>query len=140
MSHTTATPQAAALDIDRIVHRYVAVWSEPDPAARERAVADLWAPDGVEFVEAARFPGHAALADRIAHAHEAFVATGDYRVTHHGRVTVHGDIVMFTIQLTRAKGPAADQVAFAARVFLLLTPTGRIHQDYHLTTCPLPQP
>ncbi|MFH9355320.1 nuclear transport factor 2 family protein [Kitasatospora sp. NPDC017646] len=131
--------QTTAIDVDRIVQRYVAVWGEPDPAARERAVAELWVPDGVEFVEGAQFRGHAGLVDRVAEAYGLFVATGDHRVTYDHRVSVHDDVVMFTIQLTYAKGAQVDEVAFAARVFLVLDDSGRILQDYHLTVRPLPE-
>jgi hypothetical protein len=131
--------QTTAIDVDRIVQRYVAVWSEPDPAARERAVSELWVPDGVEFVEGAQFRGRAGLVDRVAEAHGLFVATGEYHVTDDNHVTVHDDVVMFTIQLTHAKGPQADEVAWAARVFLVLDDDGRILQDYHLTVQPLPE-
>ena len=142
MPQTTADIAIAIaidIDIDRIVERYVAVWSEPDAAARGRAVAELWAPDGTEFVEGARFRGHDGLVDRLAEAYGLFVASGEYRVTHDDHVTVHGDIVVLTIQLTYARGPRADQVAWAARVFLVLDDDGRIAQDYHLTVQPLPQ-
>jgi hypothetical protein len=130
--------QTTAIDVDRIVQRYVAVWSEPDPTARERAVAGLWAPGGVEFVENTQFRGHDDLVNRVAEAQGLFVATGDYHVTGDNHVTVHGDVVMLTIQLTYAKGPRTGEVAWAARVFLVLDNDGRILQDYHLTVQPLP--
>ncbi|ARF53083.1 nuclear transport factor 2 family protein [Streptomyces gilvosporeus] len=131
-------PQTTALDIDRIVQRYVAVWSEPDAAARKRAVADLWAPDGAEFIEGAQFRGHDELVGRVTEAYGLFVASGEYHVTADNHVTVHDDVVMLTIQLTYAKGPQVDEVAWAARVFLVLDDDGRIVQDYHLTVQPLP--
>ena len=126
-------------DVDRIVRRYVAAWSEPDTAARKQAVAELWTPDGVEFVEGAQFRGHGGLVERIAGAYALFVASGEYHVTDDGHVTVHDDVVVFTIQLTCAKGPQVGEVAFAARVFLVLDDGGRILQDYHLTVQPLAQ-
>jgi hypothetical protein len=72
--------------------RYPAAWSEPDPGARRAAIAGLWAPDGAEFVEGVQFRGHEELEARVAHAYQEFVAADD--------VTCHGDIVIFTIQLT----------------------------------------
>jgi len=135
----SATASATPTDVDRIVRRYVAVWSEPDAAARRRAVARLWSQDGVEFVEGVQFRGHEGLVDRLAEAYGLFVASGDYRVTDDDRVSVHGDVVVFTIQLRYSKGPQAGEVAWAARVFLLLDDDGRILQDYQLTVQPLPQ-
>ncbi|MFJ9855597.1 nuclear transport factor 2 family protein [Streptomyces sp. NPDC101150] len=131
-------PQTTATDVDQIVQRYVAVWNEPDAVARKRAVAELWARDGVEFVEGAQFRGHDELVDRVTEAYGLFVASGEYHVTDDKHVTVHADVVMFTIQLTYAKGPQVDEVAWAARVFLVLDDDGRIVQDYHLTVQPLP--
>ncbi|MEZ0095450.1 nuclear transport factor 2 family protein [Streptacidiphilus sp. EB129] len=130
--------QITSTDVDQVVQRYIAVWSEPDVAARERAVAELWAPDGIEFVEGTQFRGHAGLADRVTQAYGLFVAFGEYHVTDDSHVTVHDDVVMFTIQLTHAKGPQVDEVAWAARVFLVLDDDGRIVQDYHLTVQPFP--
>jgi len=117
-----------------IADRYMAVWSEPDPASRRAAVARLWAPDGVEFVDGGtQFRGHDGLDARVRGAYEQFVAGGDYAVTSSGDVAGHGDIVTFTVQLTAPGG----EVAWAARVFLLLGADGRIREDYQLTVKPL---
>lgn len=132
------TSQTTATDVDQIVQRYVDVWSEPDAAARRRAVARLWAPDGVEFIEGTQFRGHDELVDRVAEAYGVFVASGDYRIAADHHVTVHGQVVIFTVQMTYAKGPLVDEVAWAARVFLVLDDDGRILQDYHVTVQPLP--
>ncbi|MEE4543340.1 hypothetical protein V2S66_15345 [Streptomyces sp. V4-01] len=50
---------------------------------------------------------------------------------------MHGDLVVLALRLTRARGPGAGEVAWAARAFLLLDEEGRIVQDYHLTVRPL---
>lgn len=59
----TETTKAAARTI---TDRYVAVWSEPDPQSRRAAIAGLWEPDGVEYVEGTQFRGHEELDARIA--------------------------------------------------------------------------
>ncbi len=112
-----------------IVARYAAVWSEPVPGARRATIAGLWAPDGAEFVEGTRFRGHEELDARIAGAYQEFVASRRYAVTAVEDVARHGDIVMCTIQLTAPDG----EVAWAARVFLLLGADGLIREDYQLT-------
>lgn len=61
------------------------------------------------------------------------MASGRYAVTTAGNVARHGDIVIFTIQLTDLGG----EVAWAARVFLLLGADGLIREDYQLTVKPL---
>jgi len=132
MTETTETTERAASEI---ADRYLAVWSEPDPAKRRAAVAALWAPDGVEFVDGGvQHREHDGLDARVREAYEAFIATGEYALTSPGDVSSHDDIVTFTAQLTTPDG----EVAWAARVFLLIRPDGLISEDYQLTVKPLP--
>jgi hypothetical protein len=126
-------PQAAQQESSEIVARYAAVWNEPDVEVRLNAVRALWNSDGAEFVEGLAFRGHDELSARIGRAYEQFVASGQYTATTAGDVSIHGDIVTFTIQLATPD----DEVAWAARVFLILEADGRIHEDYHLTIKPL---
>ena len=117
----------------QIAERYLAVWSEPDPVSRGAAIAGLWAPDGAEFVEGTQFRGHEELGARITAAYQEFVASGRYAVTAGRDVTRQGDIITLTIQLTAPGG----EIAWAARVFLLLDAGGLIREDYQLTVKPL---
>jgi hypothetical protein len=118
-----------------IIDRYVAVWNESDPAVRRAAISDIWAPGGVEFLEAGtQYRGHEALAERVTRAYEAFVGSGKYSVTSAGDEARHDDIITFTAQLTTPTG----ETDWAARVFLLLGPGGLVREDYHLTVKPLP--
>ena len=126
----TETTEAATRTI---TDRYVAVWSEPDPQSRRAAIASLWEPDGVEYVEGTQFRGHEELDARIAHAYDEFVASGKYSVTMADDVTRHDDIITFAVQLSTETG----QVAWAAWVFLLLGDGGYIREDYQLTVQPL---
>lgn len=130
-------PVAHSIDLESVVGRYVAVWSETDPESRRRAVAGLWAPDGVEFVEGGRFRGHGELAARVAEACKEFVESGMYAVTTANDATGHDDIVTFTIQLISRSGDTAGGLAWAARVFLVLDEDGLIREDYQLTVKPL---
>jgi len=131
----TETTEMTALAAREIADRYLAVWREPDPAARRGAVAALWTPDGVEFVDGGvQHRGHDALDARVREAYEQFVASGDYALTSAGDVTRHDDIVTFTVQLTTPDG----DVVWAARVFLLVGPDGLIREDYQLTVKALP--
>ena len=126
----TKTTQAAARTI---TDRYLAVWSEPDPQSRRAAIASLWEPDGAEYVEGTQFRGHEELDARIAHAYEEFVASGKYNVTMADDVSRHDDIVTFSVQLSTPEG----EVAWVARVFVLLSDAGYIREDYQLTVQPL---
>lgn len=127
----TETTEVAARTI---TDRYLGVWSEPDAHARRTAVGSLWEPDGVEYVEGIQFRGHEELDGRIAHAYEEFVASGKYDVTMADDVRAHDDIITFTVQLSTREG----EVAWAARVFVVLGETGRIREDYQLTVQPMP--
>jgi hypothetical protein len=127
----TETTEAAA---STITDRYVAVWNEPDAQARRAAIESLWEPDGVEYVEGGiQFRGHEELDRRIAHAYDEFVGSGKYHATMADDASRRGDIIMFTVQLSTHEG----EVAWAARVFVLLGATRRIREDYQLTVHPL---
>jgi hypothetical protein len=126
----TETTEAAARTI---TDRYLAVWSEPDAQSRRAAIGSLWEPDGVEYVEGIQFRGHEELDARIANAYEKFVANGKYNITMADVVRRHDDIITFAVQLSSQEG----EVAWAARVFVFLSETGRIREDYQLTVQPL---
>ena len=128
---------AHPIDPESVVGRYVAVWSEADPESRRTAIAGLWAPDGAEFVEGAQFRGHDQLDARIAEAYREFVESGKYTVASADDATGHHDVVTFTIQLVSASGDNAGDLAWAARVFLLLDDENRVQEDYQLTVKPL---
>src|SRR2546423_1822500 len=103
--------------------RYVAVWNEPDPAARRRAIAELWAEDGVESPEPAEHRGHHALEARVAGAHDQFVATGEFVFVAGEEVLTHHDAVTFTTHMVPAAGGAP---VWSGTIFLQLDEDGRI--------------
>lgn len=133
MTNTNA-PASRTGDTTVIADRYTAVWNEPDARARRLAVGDLWTGEGAEYVEAAMFSGHDELDNRIARAYTEFVGTGRYLAARADDARRHDDIVSFTLQLI---SPGTGQIAWAARVFLLLDSDGRIREDYQLTVQPL---
>jgi hypothetical protein len=127
----TETTEAAARTI---TDRYVAVWNEADAQSRRTAIGRLWEPDGVEYVEGGiQFRGHEELDRRIARAYDEFVGSGNYQATMADDASRHDDIIAFTVQLSTSEG----EVAWAARVFVILGETGRIREDYQLTVQPL---
>ncbi|MHA6761933.1 hypothetical protein [Streptacidiphilus sp. PAMC 29251] len=129
----TVPAEAPVRSVESVVGRYLAVWSEADPLARRRAVAELWVADGTEFVEGARFKGHDALNARITEAYQEFVESGKYTVATANDAAGHDDVIVFTIQLISKGGDAPGSVGFAARVFLVLNEEGLIQEDYQLT-------
>ncbi|MEY9933348.1 hypothetical protein ABH926_008001 [Catenulispora sp. GP43] len=124
-------------EITQIVDRYIAVWGVTDPAERTKAVAELWAEHGIEYIEGKQYIGHAALVERVAEANEAFVANRAFTAAGGDDAVVHGDMVAFTVRLDRAQGQDAGETAWSARVFLVLDERGRVREDYQLTVKPL---
>ena len=103
------------------------------PAPFRQPPAPAPAPDGVEFVQGLHFEGHAELADRVARAYEAFVATNSFVAGYDEDLSVHQDIPdipRFTI--------TPSEPAWSARVFLLLDDDGKVQQSYQVTVKPLP--
>jgi hypothetical protein len=133
MTTTTAAPGRLE-DAALLADRYAAVWNESDAAARRVAVAALWTEDGTEYVEGIRFTGHDELDVRVTHAYTEFVGSGTFLADHAGDVTRHGDLVTCTVRLVT---PTTGEIGWAARVFLLTGPDGRIREDYQLTVHPL---
>jgi hypothetical protein len=95
-SHEDRIPGELMIDIQaqELVDRYVAVWNEPEPELRGKAIRELWAHDGTHILQppeeirtvAARLGftstvleahGHEALEARVARAYEDFVAGGN---------------------------------------------------------------
>jgi ketosteroid isomerase-like protein len=113
-----------------LIDRYVAVWNEPDPAARRGAVTELWAEDGVEYTETAEHRGYDALLARITDAYEQFVATGAFVFIAADDTSTHHDAVTFTTHLVPATGGAP---VWSGTVFVLLDQDGRIRRDYQFT-------
>lgn len=127
----TQTTSSSIIDIAR---EYLAVWTQPDPAVRRAGVASVWAPDGTEFLEGVQFRGYDELDARVTRAYEAFFGSGKYTLTAEDDITVHDDMARFTIHLTEPGG----ENAWTARVILLVSPDGKVLEDYHVVIKPLP--
>lgn len=121
----TSTTEATTL-----AHRYAHVWNERDEARRREAVADLWAEDGVEYLESAEHRGHESLCDRVASAHEQFVATGGFVFVAADDVVAHHDAVTFSVHMVPAAGGSP---VWSGVIFILLDEFGRIRCDYQFT-------
>lgn len=91
--------------LNQLVHRYISLWNDPDPAVRRKLIHEVWRPDGTEVLvdppqemrEAAKnleFPiptldvhGYDALEARVTRAYEMFIAPGEYVFQRHGEVS-----------------------------------------------------
>jgi hypothetical protein len=119
-------PPAPSAELNALAERYVALWNEPDAGARGRAIAALWAPDGVHVTAAGESSGYAAIEATVARAHDNFVGEGfTFRSVqdadgHHGTVRFHWEMV-----------PAGGgDVAAVGFDFLILDGSGRIRADH----------
>lgn len=132
-------------DAIHLVHRYVAMWNEPDADTRHRLVRELWAANGTHVLEtppeairdAARdlgLPapalvarGHDELDRRVDRAYEDFVAPGVHEFRSGGDANRVGELVTFTWQMVAT---ADGTVAGQGRSVLVLDTDGRIRRDH----------
>jgi hypothetical protein len=127
-----------------LVERYVAMWNDEDPDARNAAVHELWAQDGAHILqppeemlgEAKRIGfinpvlearGYDALEARVTRAHQEFVASGEFRFRPRDRAVQIGDVIKFGWEMVPAAGGNATATGLE---FLLLDAQGRIRCDY----------
>jgi hypothetical protein len=111
--------------VQQLVERYVAVWNETDPAARRRAIEQLWTPDGEHYVKTTEVRGHDALERRIRDSHDKNVARGGNRFRAACNIQELRDVVTFNWEMIRD-----DRVLATGLEFLVLDPHGRIQRDY----------
>ncbi|MCP2168918.1 nuclear transport factor 2 family protein [Goodfellowiella coeruleoviolacea] len=100
-------------DLNELVDRYLAVWNEPDPQARQQAIAGLWTEDGSYTDPLADVVGHEAIGAVIAGAREQFPG---FVFTRAGAVDAHHNIARFTWELAPADGGEALVVGFDVAV------------------------
>ena len=137
--------------MDELTERYVALWNEPDEAARAEGVRALWAEDGRQVLQAPAewreqaaalgFPaatlsvrGHRDLETRVTRAYEMFVAGGAHRFRARGRGVRVGDAVKLEWDMV----DAADAVVGGGTDVLLLDATdGSSPTTSSSTQCPV---
>jgi hypothetical protein len=134
------------LDVQAVAGDYVALWNEPDPAARRKRVRELWADDALHVLvnppqavrEAAadlavpapplQVSGLDALEARVARAYEMFVAAGE----HH--FEVDGDPVLLTPEVIGVRWSmvttAGGETVGGGLDVLALDDDGRIRTDH----------
>jgi hypothetical protein len=127
-----------------LIERYVALWNDPDPEARHRAVQDLWTDNGCqvltppkEVVDTARaigFPsptfevrGHDELNFRVDRAHEEFVAPGQFVFRARPGGQRVRDVVLFGWDMVTT---ADEEKVGGGSEVLVLDAAGRIVTDY----------
>jgi hypothetical protein len=130
------------MNITDLAERYVAVWNEPDPEARRKAVQEMWTEDvlmrlappqemreraaglGVTAYLEAR--GHAELEERVARSYEEFVAPGRHVFQVRQGARRLGDVVAF--EWTMAVKDTGEQLGGGLEV-VIVDRDGRIKED-----------
>ncbi|UJW35524.1 nuclear transport factor 2 family protein [Saccharothrix sp. AJ9571] len=107
--------------------RYTAVWNEPDAALRRKAITELWAEDGAEYLPSTEYHGHDALEVRVAAAYEQFVAPGECAFVPAEDSTHNHDAITFSTHLVPVAGGVP---VWTGTVFAQLDDEGRIRRDY----------
>jgi hypothetical protein len=116
-----------AIPLEELVERYVAIWNDPDPAARKAAIPHLWIENGANFTSSIEARGYPALEARIAGAHDRYVATGEHRFRSSGEVQAHHGAARLRWEMVRTD---SGEVAASGCEFLVLADDGRIDTDY----------
>src|SRR5215510_9921625 len=98
---STQRRSEAMQQVQQLVERYVAVWNETDPAARRRAIEQLWTPDGEHYVKTTEVRGHDALERRIRDSHDKNVARGGNRFRAACNIQELRDVVTFNWEMIR---------------------------------------
>ncbi|MFD0856143.1 hypothetical protein ACFQ07_28145 [Actinomadura adrarensis] len=130
------------MQLNDLAERYVAVWNEPDPEARRKAVADLWTEDALmrlappqemrthatklgvtPFLEAR---GHDELELRVVRSYEEFVAPGQNVFAVRQGARRLGDVVIF--EWAMAAKVTAEQLGAGLEV-VIVGRDGRIKED-----------
>ncbi|MBT2211588.1 nuclear transport factor 2 family protein [Actinomadura sp. NEAU-AAG7] len=123
------------MDYDNFVTRYVAVWNEPDPAARRAMIRELWAGDCVQYTESAEYHGLEEMEERVTSAHDRLVRDGGHVFVSAGDATGHHDALRFTCHMLPAGG---GDIAWRGAIFLTLGADGLIMTDHQFGDPPPP--
>ncbi|WEP01072.1 hypothetical protein A6P39_044450 (plasmid) [Streptomyces sp. FXJ1.172] len=125
------------MSANELLDRYVAVWNEPDAAARRAAVAELWTPEGLHFTQTRRFQGTEDLVARVTEAYDQFVGGQKLRFRSAGNPVGHQGALTFNWLMSPAD---ADTVLAVGFDVVLLDDAGRIVRDYQFNEPPMASP
>jgi len=115
------------LQAQQLADRYAAVWNEADDNARRVAIAGLFTPDGVHYVNTREARGHAALEDRVTGAYEKNVRDGGHLFRAQRNAQSLRNVVTFNWEMIE---PATGEVLAVGLEFLQVGEDGRIACDH----------
>ncbi len=116
----STTPQPSAT-FDDLAARYIAAWNETEPAARRRAVDDLWSENGSYTDPLAAAEGRAAIDAMIGAVQQQFAGL-TFRLA--GPVDGHHNQARFTWEL----GPEGTEALVVGFDVVLTDQEGRLTQ------------
>jgi hypothetical protein len=121
-------------DAQQLADRYVAVWNESDADKRRQAIAGLWTPDGLHFVDSREARGYDALEKRIVGSYEKNIRDRGNRFRAKNALALRDVVTVFWEML-----PAhADTVLASGLAFLIVNAEGRIRVDYQFVLKSVP--
>jgi len=115
------------INAQQLADRYAAVWNEADDRARRAAIATLFTPEGVHYVNTREARGHAALEDRVADAYEKNVRDAGHRFRAQRNAQALRGVVTFNWEMIE---PATGDVLAVGLEFLQVDDDGRITCDH----------
>jgi hypothetical protein len=121
-------------DAQELADRYVAVWNETNGEARRRAIAELWVPDGIHYVDTREARGYDALEKRIVGSYEKNVRDRGNRFRAKDARALR-DAVTFFWEMVPAH---SDSVLATGLEFLIVDSEGRIRADYQFVLNSVP--
>ncbi|GAA1366089.1 nuclear transport factor 2 family protein [Streptomyces beijiangensis] len=114
-------------NLNAFATRYIAMWNEPDPGLRSKAIAELFAPGAQHYTPAQEVHGRAELEERVGTAYERWVEPGLYAFRAVPNATGHHRAVRFNWEMYTVATGKADSVGFD---FLVLNELGQIETDF----------
>jgi hypothetical protein len=131
-------------DPQDLAARYIAQWTEPDPARRRTAIESLWAEDGTHILQppaeireiaanlgfdhpTLRAQGHDAIETRVTRGYQRFVEEGEFTFRAGTDAVRLDGLIQFRWDTISV---ADGQVAGGGLELLTLDTDGRIRTDY----------
>jgi hypothetical protein len=117
-----------------LVDRYMAIWNEPDNDVRSKAIADLWAPHGVHYVQTLAAEDHETMVHRVRRAYQKWVRDEGFVFRPAGNTVARDNLVKFNWEMVPA---GTDDVVSVGFDFLILDDDGRILADHQFNEPPV---
>jgi hypothetical protein len=121
-------------DVNSLAERYIGVWHEPDGARRRKAIAELWAPEGVYVDPVHDARGYDALYATVTEIHEEFIRPGKYLFRSRGDAQAHHNIARISWEMADIE---THKVVDGGLDLLVLDGEGRILAHYKFMDPPM---